>query len=86
MLVVKGYKQNECVDYFDTYSLVTRIIFVCMLIVIVALHNLEIHQMDVKTVFLNGELHEKIYIEQPKGYIIPGKENKVCKLENRFME
>ena len=45
----------------------------------VAIHNLEIHQMDVKTVFLNGYL-EEIYMKQPEGYIVLGNENKVCRL------
>ena len=36
--------------------------------------------MDLKTTFLNGELEEEIYIEQPGGFVVPGKENKVCKL------
>jgi hypothetical protein len=79
-LVVKGYKQKECVDYFDTYSPVTRITSIRMLIAIAALHNLEIHQMDVKTTFLNGELDEEIYMEQPEGFIFPEKEKKVCRL------
>jgi hypothetical protein len=79
-LVVKGYKQKEGVDYFDTYSPVTRITSIRMLIAIAALYNLEIHQMDVKTVFLNGELNEEIYMEQPEGFIVPGKEKKVCRL------
>ena len=43
-----------------------------MLIAIAAIHNLEIHQMDVKTTFLNGDLDEEIYMEQPEGFIIPG--------------
>ena len=43
-----------------------------MLIAIVAIHNLEIHQMDVKTTFLNGDLEEEIYMEQPEGFIVPG--------------
>jgi hypothetical protein len=51
-----------------------------MLIAIAVLYNLEIHQMDVKTAFLNGELDEEIYMEQPEGFIIPGKEKKVCRL------
>ena len=58
----KGYKQKG-LDYFDTYSLVTRITSICMLIAIAALHNLEIHQMDVKIAFLNGDLDEKIYMD-----------------------
>ena len=69
-LDVKRYKQNECVDYFDTYSLVTRITSIRMLIAIAALHNLETHQMDVKIAFLNGELNEEIYMEQPEGFIV----------------
>ena len=47
---------------------------------IVALHNLEIHQMDVKISFLNDELNDEIYMEQPKGFIVPSQEKKVCRL------
>ncbi|KAK9942775.1 hypothetical protein M0R45_008423 [Rubus argutus] len=75
-LVAKGYKQKEGLDYFDTYSPVTRITSIRMLIAIAALHNLEIHQMDVKTAFLNGDLEEEIYMEQPEGFIVPGQEKK----------
>ena len=51
-----------------------------MLIVIAALHNLGIHQMNIKTAFLNGDLNEEIYIEQPEKVIVKGQEHKVCKL------
>ena len=51
-----------------------------MLITIAAIHNLKIHQMDVKTAFLNGDLDEEIYMEQPEGFIVPGQEKKVCRL------
>ena len=77
-LVINGYKQKEGLDYFDTYSPVTRISSIRMLIAIAAIHNLEIHQMDVKTTFLNGDLDEEIYMEQPEGFIVPGQEKKVC--------
>jgi hypothetical protein len=79
-LVVKGYRQTEGLDYFDTYSPVTRITSIRMLIAFAALNNLEIHQMDVKTAFLNGDLDEEIYMEQPEGFRVPGQEEKVCKL------
>ena len=79
-LVVKGYKQREGLDYFDTYSPVTRITSIRMLIAIAAVYKLEIHQMDVKTAFLNGDLEEEIYLEQPEGFIVLGQEQKVCRL------
>ncbi|KAL9447409.1 hypothetical protein AB3S75_014971 [Citrus x aurantiifolia] len=79
-LVIKGYRQREGLDYFDTYSLVTRINSIRMIIAIAALRNLKIHQMDVKTAFINGDLDEEIYMDQPEGFIAPGQENKVCKL------
>ena len=67
-LEIKGYKQKEGLDYFDTYSLVTRITSIMMILAIAALRNLEVHQMDVKTAFLNGVLDEEIYMEQPEGF------------------
>lgn len=80
-LVAKGYRQRENVDFFDTYSPVTRITSIRVLFAIAAIHNLVVHQMDVKTAFLNGELEEEIYMDQPEGFIIPGQEHKVCKLD-----
>ena len=50
-----------------------------MLIAIAALHNLEIHQMDVKTAFLNGDLNEEIYMDQPERFISLEQEKKVCR-------
>ena len=79
-LVVKGYRQKEGLDYFDTYSLVTKITSIRMLIALAAVHDLKIHQMDVKTAFLNGELEEEIYMEQLEGFIVPGKERKCADL------
>ena len=75
-LMVKGYGQKEGLDYFDTYSHVTRITSIRMLIAIAALYNLEIYQMDVKTIFLNGDLNEEIYMEQPEGLQCQGTKKK----------
>ena len=79
-LVVQGFRQKEDLDYFDTYSPVTRITSIRMLIAIASVHDLEIHQMDVKTAFLNGELEEEIYMKQPEGFLSSENEHKVCKL------
>ncbi|GJW48229.1 retrotransposon protein, putative, ty1-copia subclass [Tanacetum coccineum] len=79
-LVIKGYRQREGLDYFDTYSPVTRITSIRMILAIAALRNLEVHQMDVKTAFLNGDLEEEIYMNQPEGFIAPRQEGKVCRL------
>lgn len=62
-LVIKGYRQKEGLDYFDTYSPVTRINSIRMILVIATLRNLEVYQIDVKTAFLNGDLNEEIYVE-----------------------
>jgi len=51
-----------------------------MLIALAALYGLQIHQIDVKTTFLNGYLEEEIYMNQPKGFVVPGKEKKMCRL------
>ena len=61
--MIKGYKQTEGLDYFDTYSPITRINSIRMVLTIAALRNLEVHQMDVKTTFLNGYLEEEIFME-----------------------
>jgi hypothetical protein len=79
-LVAKGYTQKEGEDFFDTYSPVARLTIICVLLSLAASHGLLIHQMDVKTTFLNRELEEKIYRTQPYGFIVKGQEDKVCKL------
>ncbi|GJT08019.1 retrovirus-related pol polyprotein from transposon TNT 1-94 [Tanacetum coccineum] len=79
-LVIKGFRQREGLDYFDTYSSVTRITLIRMILAIAALKNFKVHQMDVKTAFLNGDLKEEIYMNQPEGFIAPGQESKVCRL------
>ena len=83
-LVIKGYKQTEDLDCFDTYSPVMRINSIRMVLAISALRNLEVHQMDVKTPFLNGYLDEEVYMEQPKGFFALGQEKKVYKLVKSF--
>ncbi|CAL2264214.1 unnamed protein product [Prunus armeniaca] len=59
-LLAKGYRQRENVDLFGTYSPVTRITSIRVLFALAAIHDLVVHQMDVKTTFLNGDLEEEI--------------------------
>ncbi|GKD80055.1 zinc finger, CCHC-type containing protein [Tanacetum coccineum] len=64
-LVIQGFRQYSRIDYFDTYAPVARIGTIRLLIAIELIHSLIIHQMDVKTTFLNGELDEGVYMNQP---------------------
>jgi hypothetical protein len=59
-LVAKGYTQKEGEDFFDTYSLVARLTTIHVLLSLATSHGLLVHQIDVKTTFLNGELEEEI--------------------------
>jgi hypothetical protein len=79
-LVIKGYSQKEGEDFFDTYSPVARLTTIRVLLSLAASHGLLIHQMDVKIAFLNGELDEEIYMEQPARFVANGQEGMVCKL------
>nr|GEV89157.1 zinc finger, CCHC-type [Tanacetum cinerariifolium] len=71
-MFIQGFKQKSRIDYFDTYALVARISTIRLLIAMTSIHNLIIHQMDVKTPFLDGDLDEEVYMNQPQGFIMPG--------------
>lgn len=75
-LFTKGFKQQVDLDFFDTF-LVTHVISIRLLIVVVAICDLKIHQIDVKTTFLNVNLNEKLYTDQPEGFVDHGLESKV---------
>nr|GEW49035.1 zinc finger, CCHC-type [Tanacetum cinerariifolium]GEX02777.1 zinc finger, CCHC-type [Tanacetum cinerariifolium] len=61
-LVIQGFKQKSGINYFDTYAPVERISTIRLMIVMASIHNMVIHQMDVKTAFLNGDLDEEVYM------------------------
>ncbi|KAD6795308.1 hypothetical protein E3N88_06204 [Mikania micrantha] len=79
-LVAKGYTQREGIDYQETFSPVSRKYSLRIVMALVAHFDLELHQMDVKTAFLNGDLHEDVFMKQPEGFEPKGKEHMVCKL------
>jgi len=76
----KGYTQRWGVDYEETFAPVAKYTSIRTLIALAAGGNFEIHQMDVITAFLNSNLKETVYVRQPEGYEVPGKEHLVCKL------
>ena len=75
-LVAKGFTQKQNIDYFDTFAPVTRISSIRVLITLASIYKLVIHQIDVKTAFLNGDLEEEIYMVQPEVCVVPAQENK----------
>ena len=78
--MVKGYSQREKIDFKETFLLVSTKDSFRVIMAIVAHFHLELHQMDVKTTFLNGDLDENVYMEQLTGFVEVGKEDLVCKL------
>jgi hypothetical protein len=79
-IVAKGYVQRHGVDYEEVFAPVARIESVRLLFALAAQERWEVHHMDVKSAFLNGELQEEVYVAQPPGFVITGKESKVLRL------
>ena len=65
-LVAKGYSQEEGIDYDETYAPVARLEAIRMFLAFATHSNFKVYQMDVKSAFLNGELQEEVYVEQPQ--------------------
>ncbi|KAG8489449.1 hypothetical protein CXB51_017818 [Gossypium anomalum] len=80
-LVVKGYSQIPGVDFTDAFSPVVKHSLIRALLDIVAMHDLELEQLDVKTAFLHGELEENIYMQQPESFTVSKKEDYVYLLK-----
>ncbi|GKA24714.1 retrovirus-related pol polyprotein from transposon TNT 1-94 [Tanacetum coccineum] len=70
-LVAKGYRQEEGIDFEESFAPVARIEAIRIFIANAASKNMTIYQMDVKTAFLNGELKEEVYVSQPEGFVDP---------------
>uniref|UniRef100_A0ACD5Z1Q6 Uncharacterized protein n=1 Tax=Avena sativa TaxID=4498 RepID=A0ACD5Z1Q6_AVESA len=79
-LVARGFVQQEGVDFDDAFAPVARMESVRLLLALAAQEGWRVHHMDVKSAFLNGDLKEEVYVHQPPGFAIPGKEGKVLRL------
>ncbi|GJV77176.1 retrovirus-related pol polyprotein from transposon TNT 1-94 [Tanacetum coccineum] len=80
-LITKGYKQEEGIDFEESFDLVASLEAVRMFIAFVAHKNITIFQMDVKTAFLNGPLKEEVYVSQPDGFVDPDFPDHVYRLK-----
>ncbi|GLT28463.1 hypothetical protein SLA2020_033970 [Shorea laevis] len=69
------------VDFNDAFSSIVKYTSICVLLALVAMHDLELEQLDVKTTFFRGELEESIYIEQLEGFAVERKSDHVCLLK-----
>jgi hypothetical protein len=80
-LVAKGYAHSYGINYEETYSPVAKMTTVRVIIAMAAAKGWSLHQMDVKNVFLHGDLQEEVYMEQPPGYVDQTHPNLVCRLK-----
>jgi hypothetical protein len=69
-LVVKGFSQQDGIDYTETFSPIAKMNFTRLILSPVARFGWKIHQMNVKSAFLHGDLSEEIFMEQPSGFAI----------------
>lgn len=80
-LVVKGFGQKKGIDFDEIFSPVVKMTSIRVVLGLVASLDLELEQLDVKTTFLHGDLEEEIYMVQPEGFEVRGKEHMVCRLK-----
>ena len=83
-LVVKGYNQEEKIDFDETFALVARLEAIRLLLVYSSSMDIKLYQMDVKSAFLNGIINEDVYVEQPPRLKNQEFPNHVYKLNKAF--
>ena len=79
--VARGFSSVEGIDYEETFAPVARYTSIRTIIALAASMGWRLHQMDVKTTFLNGEIEEEVYVEQPEGFVIHEQKSHVCRLK-----
>eukprot|EP00253_Pinus_taeda_P030272 PITA_30272 len=79
-LVARGFSQKEGIDNEETFAPTAKMSTIRLVLALAAQFSWKVHQMDVKSVFLNGDLQEEVYMTQPPGFKVVGQEQKVCRL------
>lgn len=79
-LVAKGYVQQFGIDFDEVFAPVARMETVRLILAHAASEGWQVHHLDVKTAFLNGDLKEEVYVSQPEGFVKKGQDNKVYRL------
>jgi hypothetical protein len=79
--IARGFSQKEGIDYEEAFSPVARYTSIRTIIAIAAKMKWKLHQMDVKTTFLNGVIEEEVYIEKPQGFEVEDRKSHVCILK-----
>ena len=79
--MVNIFSQKKVIDFDEIFSSIVKMTSIRAILSIFATKNLFLEQLDVKTDFLHGDLEEEIYMHQPQGFEVKGKEGYVCKLE-----
>ncbi|GJX03083.1 retrovirus-related pol polyprotein from transposon TNT 1-94 [Tanacetum coccineum] len=80
-LVARGYRQEEGIDFEESFAPVARLEAIRIFLAFAAHMNMVVYQMDVKTAFLNGNLREEVYVSQPDGFVDPDNPYHVYKLK-----
>nr|GFB73620.1 retrovirus-related Pol polyprotein from transposon TNT 1-94 [Tanacetum cinerariifolium] len=80
-LVAHGYRQEEGIDFEESFAPVARLEAIQIFLAYAAHKNMVVYQMDVKTAFLNGNLREEVYVSQPNGFVDQDNPNHVYKIE-----
>lgn len=79
-LVAKGFEQREGYDYQEVFAPVARMVTIRIMVSMAAQNHWKLHQMDVKSAFLNGPLEEMVFVKQPPGFVKEGSDQKVYRL------
>ena len=82
--VAHGFSQKEGIDYEETFAPVARYTSIRSVLAMAVVMKWKIHQMDVKTAFLNGVVEEEVYVEQPLGFETQDRESHVCRLKKNL--